>query len=53
MTVILTVTAVIISILTPGRSSKTPSNDVTVVQSNTYRNISTADVNNSSQHTIK
>jgi len=43
MTVIFTVNAVIISILTPGQSRKTPSDDGTVEHSDTERHNSTAD----------
>jgi len=45
MTAIFIVNAVIISILTPGRSRKTPSDGGTVVRSNTERHDSTADAN--------
>jgi len=44
MTVIFIVNAVIISILTPGRSRHKPSDDGTAVHSNTERHESTADV---------
>jgi len=44
MTVIFTVNSMKISILTPGRSRKTPSNYGTAVHSNTERHNSTADV---------
>jgi len=44
MTVIFIVNAVIISILTPGRSRHNPSDDGTAVHSNTERHDSTADV---------
>jgi len=44
-TVIFIVNAVISSILTRGRSRKTPSDDVTVEHSDTDRHDNTADVN--------
>jgi len=43
MTVIFIINAVIISILTPGQSRKTPSDDGTVGHSDTGRHASTAD----------
>jgi len=44
MTVIFIVNAVIVSILTPGRSRHKPSDDGTAVYSNTERHESTANV---------
>jgi hypothetical protein len=44
-TVIFIVNAVIISILTPGRSRKTPNDNGTAVHSNTEGHYSTADAN--------
>jgi len=46
MTVIFILNAVIISILTPGPSRKTPSDDGTAEHSDTERHNSTADASN-------